>query len=317
MPLQLFFNELSVPSVQPARAISIGHLKQLVATVREARGIDAGLVLNSEMPLADFPLGGDTTIAAVRNDCECVEESLYLKTLNNRAPLKLAASEAREGDPDLCEYRLLSAAPVRASQIALGLGYAHLLDGLGLSLPSHDFWRERVVELELTKLDATGEVTTASVESRNADSPDAVLQLANEFGALLTPEIAHGAELWQRRAELLPNLIFIPRTQGQLEDILHGDPMLEQLWIKLSGIDKAIAAWKIAGGPHPMFPFNVRPESRSRRKLAEFKDAEGYRRVFSEHCDLAPTEGRIHFIVETNPQPHALIGHIGRKLGIG
>ncbi len=93
--------------------------------------------------------------------------------------------------------------------------------------------------------------------------------------------------------------------------------MLEQAWIKLSGIDKAIASWKIAGGPHPMFPFNVRTESKSRRKLAEFKDAEGYKRIFSEHCDLAPTEGRIHFIVEPKPQPYALIGHIGRKLGIG
>ena len=143
------------------------------------------------------------------------------------------------------------------------------------------------------------------------------MQLANEVRALLIPEFASGTELWQRRAELLPNLIFIPRTQRQLEAILPGDPMLEQAWIKLSGIDKSIAAWKIACGPHPMFPFNVRPESRSRRHLAEFKDAEGYKRIFSEHCDLAPTEGRIHFIVGTGPERHALIGHVGRKLGIG
>ncbi len=120
MPLQLFLNELSVSSVQLARAISIGHLKQLVATVREARGIDPGLVLNSDIPLADFPISGDTTIAVIRNDGECVEESLFLKTLNNRAPLKLVARQEMDGEPDLCEYRLRPAAPVRAGEIALG-----------------------------------------------------------------------------------------------------------------------------------------------------------------------------------------------------
>jgi hypothetical protein len=134
---------------------------------------------------------------------------------------------------------------------------------------------------------------------------------------LLAPTIAHGAELWNRRAELLPNLVFIPRTRAQLEDIRPGDPMLNQAWIKLSGIDKAIEAWKVTNGRYPMFPFNVRPESRTRRALAEFRDCEGNICIFSDHCDLAPTEGRIHFMVRTDPRRHALIGHIGRKLGIG
>jgi len=319
MPLQLFLNELSAPNEQLVHAISILHLKQLVATVREARCIDRAAILNSEIPLANFPLGEGTTIASIRNSGECVEESLYLKTINNRAPLTLAVAEAarNQPDPELCEYRLCSFAPVRPSETVLGLGLAHLVNGLSLSLATHDFWREHSIEMDLSTLNAVGEVVTDQVTARNADSPAAVASHADALRELLTPVFSGGAELWERRVELLPNLLFIPRTRAQLQAILPGDPILAQVWIKLNGIDQAIEAWKITKGSYPMFPFNVRPESRSRRAMAEFEDIEGNKRTFSDHCDLAPTESRIHFIVETAPQRHALIGHIGRKLGIG
>jgi hypothetical protein len=317
MPLQLFLNELSVSNEQAARSVSVARLKQFVATVRQARGIDAGLILNSDVPLNVLSLAEGTIIASIRNEGECVEESLYLKAINNRAPLKLAAADNPEMNLDLSDYRMCAAAPVRAGQVALGLGFAHLLDGLSLSLASHDYWFERSIELDLTTLDAAGEILTASVTARNADSPAAILHHADALKALLAPAIVRGRELWERRAEILPNLVFIPRTQAQLEGILSGDPMLVHTWTKLRGIDKAIEVWKISERRYPMFPFNVRPESRSRRALAEFRDAEGKLHIFSDHCDLAPTEGRIHFIVEANPNPHALIGHVGRKLGIG
>ena len=107
MPLQLFLNELSAPIEQLARAVSVAHLQTLVAIIRQAQSIDPALVLNSDVPLANLPLGEGTTVASVRNDGDCVEESLYLKTVNNRAPLKLAAAE-NSVDPDLCEYRLVA-----------------------------------------------------------------------------------------------------------------------------------------------------------------------------------------------------------------
>ncbi|MEP9386493.1 hypothetical protein [Mesorhizobium sp. KR9-304] len=306
-----------MPKTQLAHAVTIGHLQQLVATIREARGIDAALILNSDVPLANFPLGDGATIASVRNDGECVEESLYLKTVNNRAPLMLAAADVAKVDPDLCEYRLPVAAPLYPGEAAPGLGFAHLFDGLGLSLASHNFWLAQSIELDLATFDSVGELVTTQVVARNADRPATIVSHSAALRALLAPAIADGAELWERRAELLPNLAFIPRTRAQLQGILAGDPMLEQAWVKLRGIDQAIEAWKIVQGAHPMFPFNVRPESKSRRGLAEFQDADGNPRIFSDHCDLAPTEARIHFVVEVNPERRALIGHVGRKLGIG
>ena len=131
------------------------------------------------------------------------------------------------------------------------------------------------------------------------------------------PSFRSGADLWEHRATLLPNLVFIPRTRDQLEAILEGDPVLESVWTKLIGIDRAIEAWRRTNSAHPVFPFNVRPESRRRMGLVSFNDANGVSRSFSDHTDFAPGEGRLHFIVEAEPVRHALVGHIGRKLGIG
>jgi hypothetical protein len=317
MPLQLFLNELSFPSGQVARAVSVDFLKVLVASVRQAHSVDNTLVLNSEMPLGSLPLGAGATIATIRNGGDCVEESLYLKTVNNRAPLALAAGEAGGRDPDLSEYTIYGGAPIFAGNTAVGLGFAHLLDGLCLSFGTHGFWSEQSLPLDLATLDAVGSILTEQVVARNADSADAVALHAEALLESLKPSIASGTELWERRAVLFPHLKFIPRTRAQIEVMLAGDPALHQAWIKLRGINQAIGVWKISGGPFPMFPFNVRPESSTRRKLAEFNDEQGNKQIFSEHCDLAPAEGRIHFIVKGKPDPYALIGHVGRKLGIG
>ena len=93
--------------------------------------------------------------------------------------------------------------------------------------------------------------------------------------------------------------------------------MLEQLWIKLSGINKAVSEWASGSVPYPIFPFNVRPESSTRKKFVKFNDSDDIERTFSDHADLAPTEGRIHFLLLSEPKKHALVGHVGRKLGIG
>ncbi len=218
-------------------------------------------MLNSSEPLANFPLSENSTIASIRNDSECVEESLYLKTVNNRSPLKWAVDQFDAGDPDLREYRLCRDAPLNAGQIAHGLGFSHLVDGLSLSLASHEFWLDHCIRLDLSTLDQTGNIVHSQVSARNADSEASIVHHIHALRALLSPNIADGRELWERRAELLPNLDFIPRTRAQIQAIRRGNPMLNQAWIKLRGIDHAINIWKLRRDEHPSFPFNVRPES--------------------------------------------------------
>lgn len=317
MPLQLFLNDLSATMAPVARQQSIAYLRGLVATVRAARAIDDRLILNCDQPMNELPLGAVSTIASIRNDGECIEEGQYLKTLNNRAPLGRSLVEARGPDPAAFEYKMRSDAPIASGATANALGLAHLLNGLGISLSSHDLWRSHLIDLDYLKLANDGDVSEQCVCARNASQPTAVRAHEASLREDLRPPFRNGNELWALKEELFPNLVFIPRTRNQIEDILTGDPILDQVWIKLSGLDQAIATWRFAQTPYPLFGFNVRSESRSRMGLVRFNDAEGNERTFNEHADFAPIEGRIHYIVETEPHRHALIGHIGRKLGIG
>lgn len=317
MPLQLFLNDLSAPSANVSRVQSVAYLKGLIETVRAARGIDDRLILNCDQPLNELALGAGLTIASIRNDGECVEESQYLKTLNNRAPLSRVLAEADGPDPDSFEYRIPDAAPCSPGSPAKALGLAHLLKGLGVSLASDALWRSRELPLDLFELDANGDITESAVIARNASVAADIAAHEASLRDDLRPPINIGSDLWEHRTELLPNLKFIPRTRAQIEAILAGDPLLDQVWIKLWGLNQAIATWRIAQAPYPMFPFNVRPESRRRIHLVRFNDTDGIERTFSDHADLAPIEGRVHFIVQNEPHRHALIGHVGRKLGIG
>ncbi len=317
MPLQLFLNGLSTPSDTVHREQAVGYLVGLVQTARAAKKIDDQVILNCDEPLNSFSLGGDFTVAALRNAGEFAEESQFLKALNNRAPFAVAIDAAPGVDHRAFDYRMSAEAPIRGSEPAIALGLAHRLKGLGVSLPSHDLWQSRMIALELEELSDAGDISEQVVEARNSASAADVAFHEDSLRADLRPPVASGVDIWKHRAVLFPSLDFIPRTRQQIEGILPGDPMLDQLWIKLSGLNKAVADWSANLVGHPIFPFNVRPESTSRRHYVKFKDVNNVDRTFSDHCDLAPTEGRIHFLLMTDPKKHALVGHVGRKLGIG
>lgn len=317
MPLQLFLNGLSTPKGAVHREQAIEYLVGLVRTARAAKAINDQAILNCEEPLNGFSLGGNFSIAALRNTGEFAEESQYLKALNNRAPFNQVLSDAPDVDPNAFEYRISAGPAPWGGALANALGLAHRLKGLGLSLPSHEAWQSKMISLDLLELAEDGGTVEGEVEARNASIPSDVEFHDVSIRADLRSPFANGTDIWAQRADLFPSLIFVPRTRQQIEGILAGDPMLEQLWIKLSGMNQAIANWESGAVPHPVFPFNVRPESTSRKKYVNFKDAENVERTFSDHCDLAPTEGRIHFILMTEPKKHGLVGHVGRKLGIG
>jgi len=317
MPLQLFLNGLSTPAGAVHREQAIEYLVGLVRTARAAKVIDDQAILNCEEPLNGFSLGGDFSIAALRNAGEFAEESQYLKALNNRAPFNQVLEEAPDVDPNAFEYRISAGTATWGGAVANALGLAHRLKGLGLSLPSHEAWQSRMIALDLLELAQDGDTVQSQVEARNACVPADLEFHEVSIRTDLRPPFANGADIWAHRAELFPSLTFIPRTRQQIEGILPGDPMLEQLWIKLAGMNQAVADWASGAVPHPVFPFNVRPESTSRKKYVKFNDADDVERTFSDHCDLAPTEGRIHFLLMTEPKKHGLVGHVGRKLGIG
>ena len=317
MRLHLFLNELSIPQEKVSKYRAVQLLKNLVSTIRTARQIDPRLVLNSQTPIHDLPLGRGISVAMIRNDGECIEESQFLKALEDRSPLRKIFEEIRGQDPLEFEYKLPDTAAIHGGEEAEALGLAHLLEGMGISILSHPFWDMTSILLERYSIDEDDNLQMEVVATKNACTVAHVEEYGREFGERLRPEFRDGTELWRDRAELLPNLKFIPRTQAQIECILSGDPRLGAIWRKLFAMDRAVSLWRKLGSPYPQFPFGVRPESTRRRNLVVFRDENGLEHTFSDHADFTPGEGRIHFIVMAEPQRHAVVGHVGRKLGIG
>ncbi len=317
MALQIFFNDLSSRDAPAGRPAAVARLKAMTQVVRQANQDFRQLVFNGEDRLDDLNLGGDIFFAAVRNDPDCHDETVFLKTVVDRSPFaaSIGALEGEVGEP--FEYHLEPTAPVHPGAPAAGLGLSHRYTGLALSLDSHEFWRQARVTLDRTWLDEAGTLQGEKVEALNASAPEHLAAHAAPLRAALAPVVETGAALWEQRQALFPNLRFIPRTRQQLEALQAGDPVLTNVADALAGLDEAIGRWAQTGSAHPEYAFSVTPESNRRVALTAFNDQDGVERLFSDHRRFGPIEGRIHFILETQPTRHALIGHVGRKLGIG
>lgn len=194
---------------------------------------------------------------------------------------------------------------------------AHDLDGLAISLPTRVYWRQRVVSLDRLTLDENACEIRTGIDARNACTAEDVAHHAESFVPEGAPTVVDDVELWATREQLFPYSHFIPRVKDQIEALQNGNPSLPQILSRLLELNAAVGEWSTTGRAHPVFPFNRRPESSpKRRKLVTF-EVKGIDKVFSEHCDFGPIEGRLHYIVEAQPFRHALIGHVDRKLGIG
>ncbi len=315
--LQLFLNDLSFAADECEKQVAILRLRRLVTALRAIRSHDDQFVLNGPHSLNDLQLAPNWPLFKLRNEGNCSDENLYLKTVESRFPFGQAVI-ALEGPPqEGLEYRLTEQATVCSGEVAVGLGLSHQFDGLALSISSHPYWDETAIALQRLEMNDDTGIDEVLVSACNCTSQDTV---ATHLQALQVARLAlvpTGLALWAQREELFPNLKFIPRTRTQIEIYEQGDPILASVIDRLFGLNRAIGLWKDQSSDHPSYPFNVRPESRKRQSLVYFNDAGGTSRCFSDHADFAPSEGRLHFLLQTEPDRHALVGHIGKKLGIG
>jgi hypothetical protein len=319
LTLQLFLNDLSIPDQECTLDMATGRLKGLLSTFRAVGRVRSRFVVNADRPFAEIAFGLGRPLAALRNEAACADERIYLKTIVDRSPWIPALAERPPDAVGGAEYRIPADAPVAGGADAVALGLAHDLVGLGISLPTHDLWDQPSIGIVRTTLDHEAEPLSETVQARNASRGQHVEVHAADLARAGMPEVRDGTDLWERRAEIVPNLRFIPSARQSIEALPHGDPNFENAVARLIEIDDAIGEWARNEIPYPAFPFSVVGESRNRLRdgLVDFKDADGFTRRFSDHARYGPDENRIHFIIETEPERHALVGHVGRKLGIG
>ncbi|MFC9846245.1 hypothetical protein ACFWFF_04465 [Streptomyces sp. NPDC060223] len=229
-----------------------------------------------------------------------------LRALQNRSPVR-SVYPTPDADGGL-EYR-------HGGETVLGLGAAHFMDGIAVSLPVASEWQTPRVGLdrgELVELDdGSLEFESGTVDVRHVS---AVLHVDEHRSWIRESSLARavtGRQIWEGRADLYPHLQFLPRTEGQFSSLDPG-------WVVpvrrcMERLEAAVAIWEPEARPEPEWQTRVTPESQTRRQVCWFSDLDGELRLFELHARFTPGMGRIHFRLV--PEERAIrLAHIGSKI---
>ncbi|MEU3931567.1 hypothetical protein AB0E85_05885 [Streptomyces sp. NPDC029044] len=233
-----------------------------------------------------------------------------LRALQNRSPVK-SVFPTPDADGHL-EYRHLG-------EKVLGLGAAHFMKGIAVSLAVAPEWTPALIDLERSELveldDGTLEFEQGSVEVRNISVKTHVDDHLDWIRKTRLARADSGRQIWERRADLYPHLEFLPAVEAQLSD-------LNPHWIvpvrqRLEQLNTATAAWDTKNRPEPEWPAKVTPEGENRKRACQFKDLDGETRTFDLHARFTPGAGRIHFRLIRQEKGKLRIAHIGDKIPAG
>ncbi|MGW7350830.1 hypothetical protein [Streptomyces sp. NPDC054784] len=210
-------------------------------------------------------------------------------------------------------------------ETAEGLGAAHLMDGLGVSLPVEPCWDADQVQVERERLvedvDGAEPLETDEVGVRHLSSSTHcethgswIRQSVEAFRAGGLGAVRRGEELWEHRAEYFPELQFLPRVEQDLRQL--PDVWVRPVRDRLVELQQAVAEWDPQASPiAPQWRSYVRTEFEMRRRLCWFTDDDGTQQLFDWHCEFLPKPGRMHFRL-LHDQRTLRIAYVGRKLGV-
>lgn len=315
MPL-LFLNDLSCDTAcDPAGADrAMTEFAHAVAAV--VRADRPGTKLVTREPLNGLQIAQGHPIGKWSGQPKNRDVWLRLLKMQSTSPFRTVYPEG-EDFLDV-EYR-------HEGRAAEGLGAAHLMGGVGVSLPVDTCWDASMLSLEreqlLEEAGAAEGSEISDVEIRHASSRghvDEHRQWIEDRATAVRRRgldvVRTGAELWEKRETFFPHLQFLPQAERDLRELAEAwvGPVRE----RLAELEEAVAAWDPATRPiAPQWRSYVRQEFESRRRLCWFTDLDGEVRLFEWHSEFLPKPGRMHFRLVPE-QRTVRIAYVGRKLGV-
>jgi hypothetical protein len=297
-----FLNELSFPTgavnVEAAEAVVLG----LAKTLQSLRRIQSSAALHSSVPLASIPLGDDRWLGTVMAKGGSRDEWRLLRGFENRAPFRV----------DLGEAFGLEAEYFHDDVLAEGLGLSHIVGTLGVSF-ANEPWLVPTMQLHRISLDEDGEFDKQVVHINHAATPAHIAGHDEWLRRTPAEQVRDGDELWARRAEIFPHLLFLSRTEAHLRGFKAGEIRLASARHALMDREIAAARWNTKDATMPTFLTKTTPEKEQRSKLFYFNDLSGVERCFDWHSRYTPGAGRVHFWCD-RASGRLTIAHVGEKV---
>jgi hypothetical protein len=287
---------------------TLSAVKNTLQVERNTRKIN--ITLCSPHNLQDIYLAPEYRMARWMNDASVDKEHrLLFITLATKKP------HIDENERNTSDEFLYQGEPTHA------LGYAFQYNHLAISLKSDACWDTPSLRLEHNQLTNDGEVLSEQVDVTHASCQEHVLFHKNWLQEFVRENLQlavfDGTELWKRKEELFPGLLFCESVKHQLQGVLHGQLLLDSIYNRLSELEQFCADWSQGSFDPQKLPSKTTPESTTTLKMFEaehtFRCPDDQYHIFSWHVRLTPDAWRIYFYVEDDKKS-LIIGHIGHKL---
>mgnify|MGYP006932315081 CR=1 FL=1 len=190
----------------------------------------------------------------------------------------------------------------------------HSRDRVCATLSPDPLWRVSPLEITAHKF-GEPEVDRVARPLRNFFSLESAKALLAEFNDELFSTI-EPPDLWERRAELFPNLDFAPSVEGDLAAL--SEPVFRQALFRLKELCTASNEWRTSGSPVPKYLTKVTGESlRTMQQFGQdriFRSSFGNNEVFELHARLQDGH-RLH-LREIPLTKRLEVGYIGKHLRV-
>ncbi len=196
------------------------------------------------------------------------------------------------------------------------LVYCAITNGIAVGFQSNPIWDRDQIDVHfLELLDEDSDPVEASEIIDNLTRPQHAESISERHRANMR-DFSSFEDMWERRDEAFPNLVFGPDVQTHLKRI--NPSALSAIDKRLTGLDRTVKDWRKLNSAIPQWPSHVTDESSSvyndvsLRERRRFASNAGKRELFMWHARFG-SSGRIHFRVETSSR-EIEIGYIGEHL---
>ncbi len=296
--MDIFFNELSLHDIKSYTQLSEflkGHFDVLLKMKKSSGLIQNILPVYPEVEFLEnifpnFTSIAKTEILKYHKDANKLLFKLFTSKQLYKVSYPEYSVEGYENEP-------------------VGLGHAADNSLPSISLPSANFWKNNLVRLKKSFFhNNSEEISECSVEVRNVSLPEHIDNLGSDY---IQINITNGLNLWNRKEEIFPNLIFCKSSQtkrfikktnagSNLFDLIN---KLEQLQKAIELNDRSLK--QISGAP--------RPETTTSHRRHEEYCPDGRTIEFSSHISILPHGTRLYFHPDFDNRK-CYIGYIGPHL---
>lgn len=202
---------------------------------------------------------------------------------------------------------------------SLGCAFALEHDHVLLSLPTNTFWENKLISGKYASLDESGEMHMSTQCIDNVWTRLSVAEILSTYGKEVSDDIASGQDLWDKREQMYPNLVFCENVKNQLfedSEKYHINAVMK----KLERFQEYFSSCGSSYDPKEL-GMGARTESETVRSdadlrcLRRFKLPNGDEECFFDHVGFSGkySAGRIHFLPDALNKK-CYIGYIGRHL---